>query len=96
LLEPWPDENLNEMPLHRAVQNGRDADWNQLLEDSAENEKMDSEGKSELNWAAIMGMENAAQQLLDADSDIMAKDDEGRVALHWAARMGLEAMARLF
>ena len=95
-LKLWPNENQNEMPLHRAIREGDDTEVNLLLTSGADMEKKDREGKNALHWAAIMGKKRVLQQLLDDNGSVVGEiDDEGRTALHCAASMKHYEVAQL-
>jgi ankyrin repeat protein len=56
-----------------------------LLDNDADIEAKDNNGKTALLWAAERGRKPVVQLLLDEDADIEAKDNNGKTALLWAA-----------
>jgi len=74
--------------LQDAAFNGQQEIVQYLLEQCAEVDKRNMQGKTPLHRAVYKNHSAIVQLLLDCAADIDAQDDSGRTALHWSAVFG--------
>ncbi|PMB63909.1 Serine/threonine-protein phosphatase 6 regulatory ankyrin repeat subunit C [Beauveria bassiana] len=72
----------------RAAGEGQDAIVKLLLEEGADIDAKDKDGRTPLSWAAEQGHEDVVKILLDNSADADPRDYSGRTPLSWAAAAG--------
>jgi len=82
-------------PLHWAAHFGHEAVVRLLLENNADIEARDNDGRTPLHWAAARGHEAVVRLLLENKAYIEARDNDGRTPLYYAVRKDYKAVVRL-
>lgn len=75
-------------PLHEMARDGRLSSVEALIEEGANVNGIDEEGKSPLHWAAANGHVGTVSALLKAGSDPGARDDRGMTPIDYATANG--------
>eukprot|EP00243_Klebsormidium_subtile_P003754 TRINITY_DN17346_c0_g1_i1.p2 TRINITY_DN17346_c0_g1~~TRINITY_DN17346_c0_g1_i1.p2 ORF type:complete len:375 (-),score=128.00 TRINITY_DN17346_c0_g1_i1:282-1406(-) len=81
-------EEGEEPPLHAAASSGNHEEVKKLIEEGADKDEQDAEGRTALHFAAGYGEMKCAEALLDAGADVNATDKNKNTALHYAAGYG--------
>lgn len=89
------DWQAKDLALHKAIANGNPAEVNRLLNDGADGNITDADGRNGLISAAWRGHTGVAAMLIDAGIDPDSVDNEGRSALMWASINGHTSLVRL-
>lgn len=89
------DWQSKDLALHKAIANGNPAEVNRLLNDGADGNITDADGRNGLISAAWRGHTGVAAVLIDAGIDPDSVDNEGRSALMWASINGHTSLVRL-
>lgn len=84
----YPDEEIGDRPLHRAVMEGHTETAAALIELGADVNAADSQGTRPLHWAADRGHIDTIRLLLSKGAQVTAVDSDGHTAADWAAGEG--------
>jgi ankyrin repeat protein len=72
-------------PLHQAIMKSDRSEINRLLAKSTNIEARNSQGRTALHLAALLGLEDLVLLLLKADANTEVKDYEDMTPLHYAS-----------
>ena len=80
----WSDEG----DIWMAAKEGEIEELNDLLDNGADPNALDTMGITPLSWAVIRGHQDAAELLLNRGADVNQPNRDGAIALHGAAFLG--------
>lgn len=81
--------------MYLAVSKGQDEEVLRLIQEGADINARDQEGRTFLMWASMGGHEKIARILIDAGADIHASDMNGVTALMQASARGYDAIVQM-
>lgn len=92
-----PSYTIDELSrfMYLAVSKGQDKDVLRLIQEGADINARDQEGRTFLMWASMGGHERIARILIDAGADIHVSDMNGVTALMQASARGYDAIVQM-
>jgi len=89
------DEEEDELTVHHTASTGDIEGLNSLLQQGADKDEKDAEGRTALHFASGYGEVKCAEILLEAGAAVDALDKNNNTALHYAAGYGREECVEL-